>query len=117
MDRWSIGALLLAAVVLLWPGDSQKRPDPGPGPNPSVDRYEAAYDRWRELHRQARADAVDRLRSGELSTAEQTREFLSQAFRNAMRQAFEPLAREEARLLNDNWTPEAHARLLEGHHE
>jgi len=104
-------AMVIGGVILLWPsgGDS-----PGPGPKPS-DIVSDAFDTLERLWRAHNATAAGKLRSAEITSDTEIRQFIAAGQEPMRRIAFEAIAKAEQEALSGGWTAEKHAEILEGY--
>jgi hypothetical protein len=75
------------------------------------DSVSVACEEYERLFRDVSGKIASRLERGDLATDRESRDLRSEALKAAQKQAFMPLAEEEARRL-DPWTPEKEAALL-----
>jgi hypothetical protein len=75
------------------------------------DSVSVACEEYERLFREVSGKIASRLERGDLTSDRESRNLRSEALKAALRQAFLPLAEEEARRL-DPWSPEAEAKLL-----
>lgn len=80
---------------------------------PEADAVTKACDQYEILFREASRTHADKLDLGSIKTEKESRDFRAAALAEALKQAFSPMAAEEAKVLGEGkWTPEVESKLL-----
>ena len=106
----------VAAVVLfLIPTGSSTQP---PTPNDelkAVVEVNEAFDTLKRLWLKHNLEAAEKLDDEELTTAEETWEFIASGQEAARKVAFKDIADKEQELLGDEWASKTHSKILKGY--
>lgn len=79
---------------------------------PGSDPVSSACDKYEVLFRAASKNHADRLDLGTIKTEKESRDFRAAALSEALKEAFSEMAANEARILQNQWTPELESSLL-----
>jgi hypothetical protein len=79
---------------------------------PEADAVSKACDQYEQLFRIASKAHADKLDLGSIKTEQESRDFRAAALSAALKEAFAEMAADEAKVLQNNWSPEAESALL-----
>lgn len=94
--------ILIGIALLLVPHLDAKPADP----------VSQACDKYEILFRAASKAHADKLDLGTIKTEKESRDFRAAALSAALKEAFSEMAANEARILQNQWTPELESSLL-----